>query len=54
MLETPPALAVEEWLPRSGSWEEAVNPYQLPSAPDTQVDDVMAESETGSPPWEGY
>lgn len=53
MLETP-ALAVEEWLPRLGSWEETVNPYQRPPASDAPVDDVMAESETGSPPCEGY
>jgi hypothetical protein len=42
-----------EWLPRPGSWEEAVDPYQTPTAPDILADVVMSDHEAGSPQGEG-
>ena len=48
MVETT-AFAIVEWLPRPGSWEEAVNPYQTPTATDMLAGDVMTDRETGSP-----
>lgn len=47
MMDTP-AFASEEWLPRPGSWEEAVNPYQTPTVPDILADGVMTDREAGS------
>ena len=46
------AFAGVEWLPRPGSWEEAVNPYQTLTEPDILADDET-DRDTGLPQREG-
>lgn len=53
-MEETPAFATDEWRARPGSWEETVNPYQMPMASDILDNEVMMDSDSGTTQGESY